>query len=107
MLRRPPRSTPTDTPFPSTTRFRSEYRVDRRLTQLAHAGILGKVAGVVFGQCTDCTNPEGGYSNFTIYEVLDRQFSQLGVPAFQGAEFGHIAGQMSIDRKSTRLNSRH
>lgn len=74
----------------------AEYRVDRMLTQLALAGILGKVAGVVFGQCTDCTNPEGGYSNFTIYEVLDRQFSQLGVPAFQGAAFGHIAGQMSM-----------
>lgn len=74
----------------------AEYRVDRMLTQLALAGILGKVAGVVFGQCTDCTNPDGGYSNFTIYEVLDRQLSQLGVPAFQGAEFGHIAAQMSM-----------
>lgn len=74
----------------------AEYRVDRMLTQLALAGILGKVAGIVFGQCTDCTNPDGGYSNFTIYEVLDRRFSELGVPAFQGAEFGHIAGQLSM-----------
>lgn len=74
----------------------AEYRIDRMLTQLALAGILGKVAGVVFGQCTDCRNADGGYSNFTIYEVLDRQFSQLGVPAFQGAEFGHMAAQMSM-----------
>lgn len=74
----------------------AEYRVDRMLTQLALAGILGKVAGVVFGQCTDCTNRDSGYSNFTIYEVLDRQFSGLGVPAFQGAEFGHIATQVSM-----------
>lgn len=74
----------------------AEYRIDRLLTQLTLAGILGKVAGVVFGQCTDCRNTDVGYSSFTIYEVLDRQFSQLGVPAFQGAEIGHIAGQVSV-----------
>lgn len=74
----------------------AEYRVDRMLTQLSLAGILGKVAGVVFGQCTDCRNTDGGYSNFTIHEVLDRQFSRLGVPAFQGARIGHIAAQVSM-----------
>lgn len=74
----------------------AEYRIDRMLTQLALAGVLGKVAGVVFGQCTHCENPDGGYSNFTIYEVLDRQFSGLGVPAFQGVLIGHIAAQVSI-----------
>lgn len=74
----------------------SEYRIDRMLTQLALAGILGKVAGVVFGQCTRCANPDGGYSNFTVYEVLDRQFASLGVPAFQGAMIGHIAAQVSM-----------
>ncbi len=74
----------------------SEYRIDRMLTQLALSGILGKVAGVVFGQCTRCHNPDGGYSNFTIYEVLDRRFAELGVPAFQGAMIGHISGQISM-----------
>ncbi|MCT2401360.1 S66 peptidase family protein [Novosphingobium mangrovi (ex Huang et al. 2023)] len=74
----------------------SEYRIDRMLTQLALAGILDKVAGVVFGQCTRCHNPDGGYSNFTVYEVLDRQFAALGVPAFQGAMIGHIAAQVSM-----------
>jgi muramoyltetrapeptide carboxypeptidase len=74
----------------------SEYRIDRMLTQLALSGVLGKVAGVVFGQCTNCHNPDGAYSNFTIYEVLDRQFSKLGVPAFQGAAIGHIAAQVSV-----------
>lgn len=74
----------------------SEYRIDRMLTQLALAGILGKVAGVVFGQCTNCTNPDGGWSNFTVYEVLDQRLAGLGIPAFQGAAIGHIAGQMSL-----------
>lgn len=74
----------------------SEYRIDRMLTQLALAGIVSKLAGIVFGQCTRCTNPDGGFSNFTVFEVLDRQFSQLEIPAFQGAMIGHIAGQISM-----------
>jgi muramoyltetrapeptide carboxypeptidase len=74
----------------------SEYRIDRMLTQLALAGLLDKLAGVVFGQCTRCHNPDGGYSNFTVYEVLDRRLAPLGVPAFQGAMIGHIAAQVSM-----------
>lgn len=74
----------------------SEYRIDRMLTQLALAGVFDKVAGIVFGQCTHCTNPDGGFSNFTIYEVLDRQFGGLKVPAFQGLQIGHIAAQDSV-----------
>ncbi|PNU03642.1 LD-carboxypeptidase [Novosphingobium guangzhouense] len=74
----------------------AEYRIDRMLTQLALAGVLGKLAGVVFGQCTHCDNPDGGYSNFTVYEVLDRRFASLGIPAFQGLMIGHIAGQISV-----------
>ncbi|MEZ5737258.1 MAG: LD-carboxypeptidase [Novosphingobium sp.] len=74
----------------------AEYRIDRMLTQLALSGILGRVAGVVFGQCTNCANPGSNYGNFTIYEVLDQHFAPLGVPAFQGALFGHIANQISL-----------
>ena len=74
----------------------AEYRIDRMLSQLALGGILGKVAGVVFGQCTNCSNPGTPYSNFTVYEVLEHHFGKLGVPAFQGAQIGHIAGQISI-----------
>lgn len=74
----------------------AEYRIDRMLSQLALSGILDRVAGVAFGQCTNCANPGPSYSNFTIYEVLEHHFAKLGVPAFQGAAIGHIAGQQSI-----------
>ncbi len=74
----------------------SEYRIDRMLTQLRLAGLLGQLAGIVFGQCTECHNPDGGYSNFTIYEVLDQQLGTLGIPAFQGLSIGHIAAQASV-----------
>lgn len=74
----------------------AEYRIDRMLTQLALSGALDKVAGVVFGQCTRCENPDGGYSNFTLYEVLDQRFGSLGKPAFQGLMIGHVANQISV-----------
>ncbi|MCJ8158741.1 LD-carboxypeptidase [Sphingomonas sp. LaA6.9] len=74
----------------------AEYRIDRMLTQLALAGVLGRVAGVVFGQCTDCRAKGPSYGGFTLSEVLNHHLAPLGVPAFQGAMIGHIANQFSI-----------
>lgn len=74
----------------------AEYRIDRLLTQLGQSGVLKSVVGVVFGQCTNCSNPGAPYGNFTVYEVMDSHFAKLGVPAFQGARFGHIAGTLSL-----------
>ncbi len=74
----------------------AEYRIDRMLTQLAQGGVLGRVAGIVFGECRNCRNPGEPYGNFTIYEVLEQHFAPLGVPAFQAPLFGHIADQHSM-----------
>ncbi len=75
----------------------AEYRIDRMLTQLGQAGVLGKVAGVVFGQCTNCTgSSRGRYGGFTVTDLLIHHLGRLGVPAFQGAWFGHIADQFTL-----------
>ena len=75
----------------------AQYRIDRMLTQLSLAGILGRVAGVVFGQCTDCVaKNSSSIGGFTLSEVLDQHLRPLGVPAFQGALFGHVADQFSM-----------
>jgi muramoyltetrapeptide carboxypeptidase len=74
----------------------AEYRVDRMLTQLALGGTLARVAGVVFGQCTRCTGTGPSYGGFTLSEVLGQHLSQLGIPAFSGALFGHISDQFSL-----------
>jgi muramoyltetrapeptide carboxypeptidase len=75
----------------------AEYRIDRMLTQLGQAGILKGLAGVVFGQCNNCKNPgPGGYGAFTLTDVLTQHLGSLGVPAFQGAFFGHMADQFTI-----------
>lgn len=74
----------------------AEYRIDRMLTQLAQAGVLKTVAGVVFGSCTNCINPGAPYSNYTVYEVMDHHFKPLGVPAFSGLSFGHVSDTISL-----------
>jgi muramoyltetrapeptide carboxypeptidase len=72
------------------------YRIDRMLTQLALGGILGRVAGVVFGQCTRCTDGGSMLGGFTVSEVLDQHLTPLRIPAFEGALVGHIPDQYSF-----------
>ena len=74
----------------------AEYRIDRMMTQLSQAGMLGKVAGVVFGQCTNCGTDDSPGIGFSLSEILDQHLAPLGVPAFQGALFGHVANQYSL-----------
>lgn len=71
------------------------YRVDRMLTQLSLAGVLDKVAGVVFGDCKNC-DPGSGYGSLTLMEVLTDHFGPLGVPAWYGSMIGHIADKFTM-----------
>jgi muramoyltetrapeptide carboxypeptidase len=72
------------------------YRVDRMLTQLGQAGALARLAGVIFGGCTDCDVSEGDYSSFTLGEVLEQHLRPLRVPAYRGAFIGHMADQFTV-----------
>ncbi|HXH53463.1 MAG TPA: LD-carboxypeptidase [Sphingomicrobium sp.] len=74
----------------------AEYRIDRMLTQLALSGVLGRIAGVIFGQCTNCRASGPSYGGFTLSQVLRQHLLPLGVPAYQGALIGHIDDQFSI-----------
>ncbi len=74
----------------------AEYRIDRMLTQLALGGVLDRVAGIVFGQCTRCTASGPSYGGYTLSQVLDHHLTPLGVPAFTGLLIGHIADQFSL-----------
>ena len=69
------------------------YRVDRMLTQLSLAGVLPRLAGVVFGQCTDC---EADEPSLSLREVLDYRLRPLGIPSFYGAMIGHIRDKFTI-----------
>jgi muramoyltetrapeptide carboxypeptidase len=71
------------------------YRIDRMLTQMALAGILSKVRGVIFGTCSQC-GPGEGYGALTLEEILDDHLKPLGVPAYSGAMIGHMDKQFTI-----------
>jgi len=71
------------------------YRVDRMMTSLKLAGILGKVRGVIFGTCSEC-GPGEGFASFTPEEIFADHLAPLGVPAWQGAMIGHAQPQWTL-----------
>jgi muramoyltetrapeptide carboxypeptidase len=68
------------------------YRIDRMFTQLALAGILRQARAVIWGRCTRCS-PGEGFGSLTIGDVLNDHVRPLGVPAWEGAQIGHIDRQ--------------
>ncbi len=71
------------------------YRMDRMLTHLKLAGLLGRIKGFVFGRCTDC-KPGEGYGALTLDEVFADHVKPLGVPAFRGSMIGHLDRQFTV-----------
>jgi muramoyltetrapeptide carboxypeptidase len=71
------------------------YRIDRMLTQLRQAGILGAAAGSVLGVFHRCEAADGEPS-LSLQEVLGQHFGAAGRPAGYGYSFGHIAHQLTL-----------
>ncbi|WP_028918232.1 LD-carboxypeptidase [Pseudoxanthomonas sp. J35] len=71
------------------------YRVDRMFSTLKLCGALDRIAGFVFGECTDC-RPGDGYGSLTLEQILDDYIRPLGVPAYRGAMIGHIKRQFIL-----------
>lgn len=72
------------------------YRIDRMFMQLKLAGILDQVRAVVWGRCTKCSPGEGSFGSLTISDILDDYLKPLKVPAWEGAQIGHIARQFIV-----------
>lgn len=71
------------------------YRVDRMFSTLKLMGALDKLAGVIFGECTDC-KPGDGYGSLTLEQIFDDYITPLRVPAYRGAMIGHIREQFIV-----------
>ncbi|MDB4947169.1 MAG: Muramoyltetrapeptide carboxypeptidase [Labilithrix sp.] len=69
------------------------YRVDRMLTALRLAGVLGRAGAIVLGGFTGC---EPGRDGITVEEVLRERTAGLGIPVVQGAPFGHGAPNVAF-----------
>jgi muramoyltetrapeptide carboxypeptidase len=72
------------------------YRIDRLLTQLQLAGVLERISGFIFGQCTNCTSGEDGEPSLTLDQVLQDLLKPLGIPAWSGAAFGHVQDKWTL-----------
>lgn len=72
------------------------YRVDRMLTQLKLAGILDKINGFIFGQCTDCEAGEGDEPSLSLSEVLSDWIRPLQIPAWYGSAIGHVRDKFTV-----------
>ncbi|GIG66436.1 S66 peptidase family protein [Phytomonospora endophytica] len=68
------------------------YRVDRALTQLRRAGVLGAVAGVALGNFTDCADGWG----VDVVDVLGQMLAALDVPVLGGLPIGHGIRQETV-----------
>src|SRR3546814_9406377 len=108
MIRRPPRSTRTDTLFPYTTLFRSSGVMNKIFpsAEAALEGTLKDGMTLVAGGFGLCGVPErlidaivaSGVKNLTIAS------NNAGT---DGEGLGKLLRTRQIDRKSTRLNSSH
>ena len=58
-------------------------------------GALDQVAGVIFGECTEC-DPGGGYGSLTLPQIFDDYFKPLKIPVYRGAMIGHIRQQFIV-----------
>ncbi|MDQ3069441.1 MAG: LD-carboxypeptidase [Acidobacteriota bacterium] len=72
------------------------YRVDRMLTTLKLAGVLGKVRGFVFGTCSECGPGDGGFGALTFDELFADHIAPLKIPAWSGAMIGHAMSQWTL-----------
>lgn len=96
------------TPFEVETRGRilfledvdeQPYNIDRMLTQLRLAGKFDGVAGVIWGECSDCVPRDykpSFESTFSTGEVVDQILGKLDVPVLSGLTIGHTDDQLTL-----------
>ncbi|MEO7651756.1 MAG: LD-carboxypeptidase [Bryobacteraceae bacterium] len=102
-------STTLGTPYEIETRGRillledveeQPYSIDRMLTHLRLAGKLDGVAGIVFGECSDCRSrdfkPSFSDGSFSLGEVLDEILGKLNIPVLAGLTIGHTNDQLTL-----------
>lgn len=70
------------------------YKIDRMLVHLNQAGMLDRLAGFIFGRCSNCPDPSN--SQFTLKEVLQQQIQPLGIPAVMGMDISHDPDNFTV-----------
>lgn len=71
------------------------YRIERTLTQLWHAGILGRQSAIVLGQFTDyrLAPHDNGYDMQVVIQWLRKS---VDVPVVTGLPYGHVSTKATL-----------
>ncbi len=67
------------------------YRIERNLTQLLHAGVLGKQKAIIFGQFTNYKLFPKADKGYKLQSVIDWLRTQVKCPVLTGLPMGHVA----------------
>jgi muramoyltetrapeptide carboxypeptidase len=66
------------------------YRIERNLTQLLHAGMLGKQKAIIFGQFTNYKLYPQADKGYKLQSVVDWLRTQVKCPVLTGLPMGHV-----------------
>jgi muramoyltetrapeptide carboxypeptidase len=72
------------------------HRIDRMLAQLFNAGVLHKLAGVVFGKFTDCNPSDPKEPHLTVNQVLEEYSAKINCPVITNFQYGHIQRKLTL-----------
>ena len=71
------------------------YRIERMLTQLLYAGVLGKQKAILLGHFTNY-KPAPNDKGFKLQTVIDRLRGQIKAPIFTHLPFGHVPTKVML-----------
>ena len=72
------------------------HRVDRMLAQLLNAGILQKLAGLVFGKFTDCNPSNPSELHLTVDQIQVEYAKKVKCPVVANFPYGHIRRKLTV-----------
>lgn len=72
------------------------YRIERNLTQLLHAGVLGKQKAIIFGQFTNYKLFPQADKGYKLQSVVDWLRAQVKCPVLTGLPMGHVATKVTL-----------
>ena len=72
------------------------YRIERNLTQLLHAGVLGKQKAIILGQFTNYTLFPQADKGYKLQSVVDWLRTQVKCPVLTGLPMGHVATKVVL-----------
>ena len=72
------------------------YRIERNLTQLLHAGVLGKQKSIIFGQFTNYKLFPQSDKGYKLQSVVDWLRTQVKCPVLTGLPMGHVATKVTL-----------